>query len=593
MTDMDTGDDADSRGRDARRHSTGSSTTTRRTQGSVEPPTHGPTQAVRPDGRLHEHLGPEDWRNEPTSGVVHHETCVCNPCSNYAKHVMTHMWSGDQSLVRAMAARDAAIVKQADLGKKASALKRDLDDATRDLEDARRDNDDLADSNDRLRTDAGDLRDENDRLRASADDASEENTRLLSEIADLHDKVDSLRGKLRDAEDDMHRERRRKLSSPPPGAPVAPSIPLADRMPKLPLADRMRPTTGRTLLTPGEDGSMRHTYLPSHVLQSDQARQNMAFGLPPPLGTTPVGGRDGYLADTDPATIAAVDSLFAAARRAPNGAVATKARHFMHRVSLTPADRHTPAIKHAIATWNTTHTEHAPQETATGTHTNPPPSKKRGTDGKARPTARESPHTWREWLITHPDPSHLRQHTRGVGTSDEFPMRNVRGYVAVMRLAPPRGKARSAYMLRAASLLGVPQAYREALETSGEEVAEERHDTPMDIDYDPTSEEVATHFARNGLTLAEADDYWAWGQEFISTYISDIKPSARHLARIAYESMNSTPHLPPTLEGLPDDHEASFREALMPLSSPGHAGQPVLPEPEGADYLADAPSPRF
>ncbi|KAI0038059.1 hypothetical protein FA95DRAFT_1613666, partial [Auriscalpium vulgare] len=96
---------------------------------------------------------------------------------------------------------------------------------------------------------------------------------------------------------------------------------------------------------------------------------------------------------------------------------------------------------------------------------------------------------------------------------DEFPIRNVRGYVAVIRLAPPRGKAKSMYMLRAAALLGVPQAYRETLEDIGETIANERHDTAMAIDYDPSAEEVAAHFAKNGLTLAEADDYWAWGQD--------------------------------------------------------------------------------
>ncbi|KAI0039077.1 hypothetical protein FA95DRAFT_1612867 [Auriscalpium vulgare] len=419
------------------------------------------------------------------------------------------------------------------------------------------------------------------------------NTRLLRDVADLHNDVDSLREQLRDAEDDMHRARHRKVSPPSPDAHAAPSTPLADRLLKVPLADRMAPATGQTLLTPGEDGSTRHTFLPAHTLQSDQARFNISHGLPPPLGHTPVGGRDTYLADTDPATIAAVDSLFARARQAPASPAATKARYFMHRISLTPTEFHTAAIKHVIATWTTgTAVEHAPQETTdNGQHT-APPSKKRGSD-KARPSAQQSPHTWRHWLVTHPDARYLRQHTRGVGTSDDFPMRNVRGYVAALRLAPPRGKARSSYMLSAAAIFGIPQAYREALERSGEEVASTRHDTPMAVDYDPTREEVVTHLACNGVTLAEADDYWAWGQEFISTYVSDVLPSAKHPARVAYDNMNTTPHLLPTLGGFPDDHEATFniaRDPLPPLDLGELTGH-IVDGP--ADGPVDAPSPRF
>ncbi|KAI0049163.1 hypothetical protein FA95DRAFT_1604691 [Auriscalpium vulgare] len=145
-------------------------------------------------------------------------------------------------------------------------------------------------------------------------------------------------------------------------------------------------------------------------------------------------------------------------------------------------------------------------------------------------------------------------------------------------------------MLRATALFGVPQAYREALEETGTMVASERHDTPMAIDYDPSRDEVAAHFACNGLTLAEADDYWAWGQEFISTYISDLQPSAQHPARIAYNAMNSTPHLPPTLEGFPDDHEVSTRLARSPITATAED-----PPASDDDYVAptDAPSPRF
>ncbi|KAI0051822.1 hypothetical protein FA95DRAFT_1569672 [Auriscalpium vulgare] len=583
--DEDADDSGPSREHSARRHSTGTSTTTRHTTSSPEPPSHGPTQAVRPDGRLHEHLERDDWRAEATSGVVHHETCVCNPCRKFVRHIMDHMWSGDHSLVRAMAARDAAIIKHADLGNKVTGLERDL-------EDARHDNDDLTDANERLRDEADGLRDDNDRAHAVAGELREETARLQREVADLRSDVNHLRGKLHDAEDDMHRERRRKVSPPAPPTPV---IPLVDRMPKLPLVDRMAPTSGRTLLTPGADGAMRHTYLPAHVLRSDQAQFNIAAGLPPPLGLTPVGGRDGYLSDSDPSTIGQVNSLFARARAAPNSPAAAKAKYFMERVSLTPLDRHSPVHKHAIALWATTaiadlaHSavvEHAPMMPTAAAQPGPSSTK------PARPRTQDSPMTWRQWLVTHPDARHLRQHTRGVGTSDDFPIRNVRGYVAALRLAPPRGKARSTYMLRAAAILGVPQAYREALEETGETIAHERHDTPMGVDYDPSHHEVVAHFARNGLTLAEADDYWAWGQEFISTYVSDIQPSPNHPARIAYNAMNSTPHLPPTLEGFPDDHETSFAPAYPALESAAD-GLELYPAGDQPSPPGDAPSPRF
>ncbi|KAI0049164.1 hypothetical protein FA95DRAFT_1604692 [Auriscalpium vulgare] len=390
--DEDADDSGPSREHSARRHSTGTSTTTRHTTSSPEPPSHGPTQAVRPDGRLHEHLGRDDWRAEPTSGVVHHETCVCNPCSKYVSHFLDHMWSGDQSLVRAKATRDAAIVEHTDLGAKVASLQRDVDDL-------RQDNGDLADTNDRLRTEADDLRDDNDRAHAAAGALRDETAALRREVADLRSDVSHLRAKRRDAEDDMHRERRRKLS--PPAHP-SPTVPLADRMPKIPLADRMSPASGRTLLTPGADGAMRHTYLPARVLQSEQAQFNMSHGLPPPLGLTPVGGRDGYLADSDPSTIAAVDSLLARARQAPNSPAAAKARYFMERISLTPLDRHTPVHKHAIAVWatnaitalsNAAAVAHAPTTTTSSTQ-QASSSKKQGADKIVRPEARDSPSTW-------------------------------------------------------------------------------------------------------------------------------------------------------------------------------------------------------
>ncbi|KAI0044710.1 hypothetical protein FA95DRAFT_1608325 [Auriscalpium vulgare] len=589
MSGMDVSEDADNpaRERGVRRHSTGTSTTTRHSHEAQDLAPPEIARTVKPDGRLHDHLDRDDWRAEPTTGVVHHETCVCDPCCVYAKHLTEHQWSGDQSLVRAMAARDAAIVRQTDLGQKIATLQREIDDLQQDGRD-------LEAANDRLRDEADDLREENDRLHAATGKTNEENTQLRNDVADLRDDVKSLRIKLRDAEDDMHRERRRKVS--PPSPDVAPARSLADRMPKLPLADCMAPTTGRTLLTPAEDGTTRHTYIPAHVLNSERARTNMAAGIPPPLGHIPVGGKEDYLADTDPATIAAVNSLFARARAAPYSAAAVKARHFMHRVSLTPAERHSEVHRHALAAWNTTQTtptqttamEHAPPQSTSAT-TSQPPSKKRGMDKGVRPSSQESPDVWRQWMVGHPDATHLRQHTRGVGTSDEFPIRNVRGYVATMRLAPPRGKARSAYMLSAATLFGVPQAYKEALEEAGETVATERHDTPMRIDYDPSIEEVAVHFARNGLTLAEADDYWVWGQEFIATFIMDVDPSPKHPARIAYNSMNSTPHLPPTLDGFPDDHETTFQRAHSPLASADVLDAPPMHDEE----VVDAPSPRF
>ncbi|KAI0038418.1 hypothetical protein FA95DRAFT_1613409 [Auriscalpium vulgare] len=511
-----------------RRHSTGTSATTRHTP-QLDATTE-PAKTVRPDGCLHRHLGRKDWCAQPMSGVVHHETRVCNPCDTYSQHLVQHLWLGDQSLQDTMDARNARIVAASGLCKKLQTTKSELNRILRDCNE-------LTNDNGRLRADIEDLRDENDRLRIAVDN-----------LKDDKDDMQHVNDKLRDDKDDMQHVNNKLRDDLPTQPPPEPAHPVA----KLPLAARI----GCTLLTPGADGHTRYTFLPKRVLSSDQARFNMLVSLPPPLGLMP---------------------------ELPFSPAAMKVKHFVNRATLTPADRRTQVHEYALARWAELRapTVVLQPDMATMAQDPSPSKKKRGADKDAgRPLACNTPVKCRQWLVTHPDPKHLRQHTRGVGTSNGFPMRNVSGYVAVIRLAPPRGKARSVYMLRAVELFRILQAYCEALEASGDMVAGTRHNTLMAVNFNPSLAEVASHFALNGLTLAEADNYWAWGQEFISTFISDVDLSEWHPARLAYNKMVVAQHLPPTLKGFPKDHpysssapttrsrtRTSFHLVLYPLTN--------------------------
>ncbi|KAH7903992.1 hypothetical protein BJ138DRAFT_994239, partial [Hygrophoropsis aurantiaca] len=115
------------------------------------------------------------------------------------------------------------------------------------------------------------------------------------------------------------------------------------------------------------------------------------------------------------------------------------------------------------------------------------------------------PEEWKAWH------EHHKTEIRGVMlmSGNVADIRAIRGRLLVARLAPDSSRRRSVFMLRAAELLVVPGFYRELLMHLGMDVAATRtfdnYAGPSDA---LDTVDIAMHFARNGVTWAEADDAW-------------------------------------------------------------------------------------
>ncbi|KAI0039520.1 hypothetical protein FA95DRAFT_1577551 [Auriscalpium vulgare] len=297
------------------------------------------------------------WKFREFMGVIIHEDerdLFCIDCDAYTRHLANAAFQGDKSLKEALKEQGEHFAREYEK----SALPVTAHGALLGK---------LAALEEKIKShniEYGEACDALTEMRAHADAFESKNKELRADVARLTALLNDV---------DNHRDIRRKTSSS--SEITTPSRwsdePEHDDAMRGLLASQWAPANGA--VTTASDPVFED--VPPRVRLGPQAVINASFGLPPPMGHTPVRGRGNTglrTAQEDPATIDKVNELFAAAANHSNHGAFARARGFIERIMESNASQRTAIHKHALELWaqnRTRRTTPAPATHGTKTDT--------------------------------------------------------------------------------------------------------------------------------------------------------------------------------------------------------------------------------